>query len=631
MPAWWIALTLVFVGVASVATWLTATRRRRADAPELPTERPELPLTELELGRESLAGAPASRLIATWLTLVQRDVDATSVELFRHLPTRRILVREALVGRASGPPERLADATNRLGRCLLGGEPKTGDGSPDDDPDRTSDAGVTLHSLAVPVGVHPRYGVLDVRSERPFGIAQIEAIHRSATAIAPALRRRTADDEIDHPEAADPATGVFSDALFADRLLRSVQRSHADRHDAPRVLIVSVEPESPSPQGSAAWPALAADRARACLRPVDTLAASRHGHLRVLLADGASPANVGHVAQRLLTAFAPPVTASEADAHSLTEGARMTAHVGISLGADVVSPEGLLAEADDALASSQAAVSGHPNEFNPAFAGLHRGPGRIEGELRSAIDRDELELVYQPTVELRSGAIVGAEAFVRWNHPDLGERTPADFLAVAERSELAFALDRWVITRAAAQTSRWNEASDGTRMTVSVNMSQRTLLSDETPAMVSEAILDAGVDSRYVSFELAETSVLADVDAATETMERLRALGCTVALDDIGLGSTTIGELRGLPLDLVKLDRRLVAELDGDPASPSVCELVMTLGHTLGLVVIAQGVETAAQLAELAALDCDLGQGYFFGRPMGPDALTFRIRNQLLT
>ncbi len=249
---------------------------------------------------------------------------------------------------------------------------------------------------------------------------------------------------------------------------------------------------------------------------------------------------------------------------------------------------------------------------------------QMASALRHALERQELRLVYQPQVSLSSGAIVGLEALARWHSPQWGEVPPTEFIGVAERSGLIGALGQWVLDTACRQWVTWRAAGLPAPR-VAVNVSPHQLRRGDLALAVQRVLLDTGMDPRGLGIELTESAVMDDPARAGQALSELRALGVEVALDDFGTGYSSLACLRSLPIDVVKLDRSFVSDLDSAPESMALTRAILTMAHGLGMQVLAEGVENEEQLNLLRTKGCDLIQGYWFSPPVAAEALAERL------
>jgi EAL domain-containing protein (putative c-di-GMP-specific phosphodiesterase class I) len=242
----------------------------------------------------------------------------------------------------------------------------------------------------------------------------------------------------------------------------------------------------------------------------------------------------------------------------------------------------------------------------------------LSTRLREATERDELVLHYQPKVDLRSGRIVGTEALVRWRHPDGLLMPPSEFIPLAEETGIIVELGQWVLERACQQNREW-QALTGWPLTVSVNLSVRQFQQDSVTDMVASTLRRTGLDPRCLELELTETMALHGPDAMRAALQELRGMGVQCSIDDFGTGYCGLSHLTRFPLDRLKIDKSFVDQITTAEADAAVVAAIIAMGHSLGLEVVAEGVETDEQLAYLIACGCDQVQGFIFSAPMPPD------------
>jgi EAL domain-containing protein (putative c-di-GMP-specific phosphodiesterase class I) len=263
----------------------------------------------------------------------------------------------------------------------------------------------------------------------------------------------------------------------------------------------------------------------------------------------------------------------------------------------------------------------------------------IEKSLRRALLREELRVHYQPLVRFDRSEVIGFEALLRWEHPERGLLNPADFLAIAEDTGLIVSIGAWVLHEACRQAALWaaDEAPDVAPLAVSVNLSARQLGHPDLVATVAEALAISGLPPHLLVLEITESVLMTDRELAVTILRALRSLGVRMSIDDFGTGQSSLGYLKTLPVDSLKIDRSFVDGLGSDPDDSAIVAAVVHMGHALGLTVTAEGIETPLQLSELRSLGCDLGQGFYFARPqpgeiagvLAHHRLRWRERNQL--
>lgn len=297
------------------------------------------------------------------------------------------------------------------------------------------------------------------------------------------------------------------------------------------------------------------------------------------------------------------------------------ASVGVAVTARELDASELLDLADHALRAAKKEAKGEVVIADERLRTQARNRGSLERDLRRAIDQKELRTLYQPKVDLASGALVGVEALVRWERPGHGVLPPSEFIALAESTGLIARIDSWVLATAVEDLRRWNEGRGGRpRLALSTNMSAWQLARTDVDQEVRRVLAGGGVDPAQLTIELTETLLVEDPEVVARRLQKLRATGVGIAIDDFGAGFTSISYLREFPVTEVKIDRGLVWELVGDERDDaSLVGAVIALSHALALDVIAEGVETPAQAATLRRLGCRVAQGYLFSPPVDAD------------
>jgi diguanylate cyclase (GGDEF)-like protein len=348
-------------------------------------------------------------------------------------------------------------------------------------------------------------------------------------------------------------------------------------------------------------------RLRANLRPGDLAARLGGDEFAVLMWGG--PDEAHRVAERLLTVLGAPYD---------MEGSAvfLSASIGLAAGATADDVPSLLHNADLSLRFAKQRGKSRVERYDAAYDQWMRRRTTVEQELRGAIEREELSLVYQPVIALPEGRPVGVEALVRWHHPKLGQVSPAEFIPIAEEAGLVTRVDKWVLHQACHQLSRW--IAEGHDPWISVNISIRELHLPEYVQQVVEVLRAHRVPPERLVLEVTEHAVALDLDEVVDRLAELRAVGVRIALDDFGAGYSSLGQLRRLPIDVLKIDKILVVEPASAPtrkAAPLV-GVVVGLGHQLGLEVIAEGVADPAQEEIVSAAGCRLVQGELYGRAM---------------
>jgi len=269
------------------------------------------------------------------------------------------------------------------------------------------------------------------------------------------------------------------------------------------------------------------------------------------------------------------------------------------------------------FAVKQAKAAGKPQVYEPRQATEARRRFSIETELRRALDKDQLQLFYQPLINLKSGQVAGFEALARWTHEDRGEISPTEFIPVAEESGLILQLGRWAMDTAAHTLAGWDsEAGEKLPLYVAVNLSAIQVARDDIAGMVESTLKTSGLAGERLTLELTESSIVQNPARATRVFDALKALDTTVAMDDFGTGYSSLAYLQRLPIDILKIDKSFVSGMMVDPDAVAIVRAVLSLAEALGMSTTAEGIETVELATTLATLGCASGQGFYFAKPL---------------
>jgi diguanylate cyclase (GGDEF)-like protein/PAS domain S-box-containing protein len=301
----------------------------------------------------------------------------------------------------------------------------------------------------------------------------------------------------------------------------------------------------------------------------------------------------------------------------------LNASIGIVLGnGEYHTPLEPLRDADIAMYQAKAQGRGRYVVFNESMHQQAIQRLQLEQELRNAIDQEELLLYYQPIFHLETQKISGFEALVRWQHPERGFVPPDRFIPIAEETGLIVSLDRWVLTQATRQLAHWHQRYPHcAHLTISVNVSVKDLLHPNLRCDITRLLAATGLQGHHLNLEITESTLIEDIQAMVGLLHQLKAEGFTVTIDDFGTGYSSLSYLHQLPVDGLKIDRSFVMAMEASRRNSDIVETIITLSNRLGLVAIAEGVETQAQLTHLHALGCELGQGYWFAKPLPAEAI----------
>jgi diguanylate cyclase (GGDEF)-like protein/PAS domain S-box-containing protein len=440
--------------------------------------------------------------------------------------------------------------------------------------------------------------------------------------------RKRLEEELAHQAFHDSLTGLSNRAVFRDRVDHALELdvrhgrgltvllldldgfkmiNDSLGHDAGDELLVAV-----------------GGRLMASGRSSDTVARLGGDEFAVLLEDEGEEMRAISVAERMLESLTEPF-----EVQSRQVFVRASIGIAISQGSATTTDE-LIRNADTAMYAAKSGGRGRYEVFRPAMHEQALRKFEVQADLQRALDRGEFIVHYQPIVDIVSGAIVGVEALVRWQHPTRGLIPPLEFIGVAEETGLIVPLGAWVLGEACRQTATWRAAyPDAAGLWVSVNLSTRQLLEPDLVLQVSGVLEGSGLDPSGLTLEITEGSLMQDVDETVRKLQGLKGLGVRLAIDDFGTGSSSLGYLRQFPIDLLKIDKSFVDEVtSAESEGPALVRAIIELAQTLHLDTVAEGIELTEQLAELSAAGCHSGQGFLFARPLQPDAMDEYLRHE---
>ncbi|MHB8340820.1 MAG: putative bifunctional diguanylate cyclase/phosphodiesterase [Mycobacteriales bacterium] len=419
-----------------------------------------------------------------------------------------------------------------------------------------------------------------------------------------------------HQALHDTLTGLPNRALFIDRV-RQVSAEARRRHEPLAVLFLDLDNfklvnDSLGHSSGDALLQVVAGRCVACVRESDTVA-RLGGDEFALLLEGASQREAERVARRILAALAEPLP--------LVSRVISTASIGVvCVTAPTESAEDLIRDADVAMYRAKADGKGTYVLFEPRMRDDVQARTQLEHDLHGALDSGQLVVHYQPVVELATSTTVGVEALIRWQHPQRGLVGPTDFVPVAEDTGLIGPIGAWVLREACRQAVRWR-VDTGLRLAVGVNVSPRQLGHPGFARLVRQTLAETGFPAAALTLEITENVLVQNMSAAATELAELKGLGVQLAVDDFGTGYSSLGYLASLPLDTVKVDRLFVAQLDAGGTTRPLAPAILGLAESLGLLVIAEGIETDEQLRRLVELGCRYGQGFRYSPALPPAEL----------
>jgi diguanylate cyclase (GGDEF)-like protein/PAS domain S-box-containing protein len=430
------------------------------------------------------------------------------------------------------------------------------------------------------------------------------------------LERRA--EVIRYQAAHDPLTNLPNRVLFQDRLVQALARPGA------QIAVVLLDIDNfklvNDSLGHSAGDELLmkiAPRLQTALRPGDTIARLGGDEFVVLLERIPDERAAALVAERIVSCFEAPFELSAGEHFA-------KASLGIAIaGAEGSEPASLIRDADAAMYQAKARGRARFEIFDRAMRARSVERLSVENDLRRALERDELRVVYQPIVSLRDSSIASVEALLRWEHPTRGLLLPAEFIPVAEESGLIESIGRWVLGVACAQAAAWHSLRPDSRpLGIAVNLSVRQFTQHALETIVAQTLTESGIEPASLCLEITESVLLDEPDRVADTIRRLSRLGVRFVLDDFGTGYSSLAYLSGLPIDGLKVDQSFVKSLGADQRSTAITTAIVRMAQALSLEVIAEGIEAAHQLKALRVLHCELAQGFYFHGPLPARAVS---------
>jgi diguanylate cyclase (GGDEF)-like protein/PAS domain S-box-containing protein len=427
--------------------------------------------------------------------------------------------------------------------------------------------------------------------------------------------RKVLERQLVHQAYHDSLTALANRALFRDRVNESLDRTDEEEFVGSAVLYLDLDgfKEINDSLGHANGDmllTLVAHRLRACVRPNDMVARLGGDEFAILL-EGAAQADAHALAARILSSLNSPFTVEGREVY-------ITASIGIASTDPTVEESGqLLRNADLAMYRAKSAGGGAIEHYDPGLHAQLLDRMRFEDDLRKALGRGELRLFYQPIMDLQAGRPVGFEALARWQHPTEGLVTPDRFIGIAEKTGLIQPIGRWVLHEACRQAMIWrNRHPEYGHLAVSVNISARQFQSDDLIDDVANALEETGLPPSCLELEMTESVLFEHSEDNIEQLSRLKALGVRIAIDDFGTGYSSLAYLHRFSVDVLKIDRTFISQLTEGDCDSELVRNILQIGQSLHMVTIAEGIETEEQSALVTNMGCELGQGYFYARPL---------------
>jgi diguanylate cyclase (GGDEF)-like protein/PAS domain S-box-containing protein len=455
--------------------------------------------------------------------------------------------------------------------------------------------------------IYPQWQTIRLVHDDQGRLSQYVAVFSDISAI------KNSEHELTRLAHHDPLTDLPNRLLFTDRAGQAVASAQAHKRGCALLMIdldhfKLINDSLGHSVGDQLLKGVA-ERLNTLFGPGITLARLSGDEFALLAENCPQPGHAAALAQRVIDGLKERF---EIDRHSLF----INASVGISLfPSDALSAEQLLRNADSALFKAKSAGRDSYALYTEELTAHAQQRVQIAFELRRALEQQELRVYYQPVHDLKTSRLIGVEALVRWEHPQRGLVSPAEFIPIAERTGLIAEIDAWVMRQACQQMCQWHAAGVVLSF-VAVNVSSRLFARRELYQQVAQVLHDTGLDPAYLELEVTESAVMEDPEVALEQMHRLRELGVRLAIDDFGTGYSSLLRLKRLPVQKLKIDQGFVAGLPGDEDDAAIARVIVALAQSMGMQVHAEGIEQVEQAAFLLEHDCDLGQGYWFGRPV---------------
>ena len=452
------------------------------------------------------------------------------------------------------------------------------------------------------------------------------SVHFFEGTVVDVTERKQHEAELEHQASHDSLTGLPNRSLLRDRIEQAIVKARRDDH---RVAVVFVDLDHfkliNDSLGHHVGDRLlleVADRLIACVRGHDSVARQGGDEFVIVLTEQQDEDETLAIVSRLLEVVSQPW---------LDEGQEygLSCSIGISCyPQDGDDPDALLRCADAAMYKAKASGRSTYHVYTPELNQAISERLELENSLRHALERDEFHVYYQPRIEVASGRIIGAEALIRWDCPGKGIIPPDSFISIAEETGLIIPIGQWILQEACRQNSAWQRAGLPP-ISVSVNLSPIQFRHTGLVQSVAAALQQADLQPACLELELTESFVMHDAERINIAMQSLKALGVDIAVDDFGTGYSSLSYLKRFPVDRLKVDKSFVRDINSDPDDAAIVRAIITLGHALGLKVVAEGVETQAHLEFLQQHGCDELQGYYFSRPIPATEMEALLRSRV--
>ncbi len=431
--------------------------------------------------------------------------------------------------------------------------------------------------------------------------------------------RKSMEAQLRHRALYDGLTGLANRALFVDRVEQAVVRLERNVDEQCAVLFLDVDrfkvinDSLGHSIGDQLLTALS-KRLKSCIRRSDTLARLGGDEFAILLEeiDGLEEALM--VCDRIHVALKRPFKLSKYEVFANISIGVVCSDVGYEHSSD------LLRNADTALYRAKGQGGGCHTIFDQTMHERAVALWQMATQAQFAVEREELSLHYQPVIDVQTGKVVAVEALIRWNHPQHGSISPGEFIPVMEETGVITLIGHWVLQEACRQVCRWQQQLPGSEIKINVNLSARQLAQSDLAQQVKSVLLETGLSKKLLWLEITETAIMQNAQEGMQVLEQLKELGVGLCIDDFGIGYSSLSRLQQLPIDLLKIDRSFVQHIGPRGENTEIVRTIIDLANNLGMDIVAEGVETEEQLTGLRSLGCYKIQGYYFAKPMTPEA-----------
>lgn len=578
-----------------------------------------------DFGRQALADPEPESLLRQAVRIISETLDFEYCKILELDDNGRDLVLKAAVGwpeEAIGHVVTHADADTQSSRVLELGQPQVVQNFAEEGETPRSELAFAHRilsgvSVLIP-GPQTPYGVLGAHAARAHSVTPdaVSFVQSMANIIATALTRRNANERLAYLTQFDALTGLPNRTLFRDLLAQSIAR--AERNEKMlAVLVLNLDGFKlvNNSHGFGTGDRLlvqVAQRLTACVRAGDVVCRMTGDEFGIILSDLAKAEDAAHIVQHVLHTLSLPLEFSGGETF-------LSASAGISLyDSDSEEADELIRNAEIAMYRAKEQGRNRSQFYAPRMNQRVQERMQLQSSLRRAIERDEFRLEFQPKVNREQGRICGAEALLRWDHPEWGSVSPSEFIPVLEETGLILTVGLWVLESACAQLRLWREAGIDVPP-LAINLSARQFQQEDLDVRIRDILATYGVPPQQIELEITESMLMQDPRQSVKILRKLKQLGVLLSVDDFGTGYSSLAYLKQFPIDALKIDRSFISEITQNQDDAAIALAIIDLAHNLGLKVVAEGVETEAQARFLVRHGCDALQGFHFSRPIRPE------------